>query len=36
VIPGILTANDTKELAFDNFTSQLENKGEYVKVMIKI
>jgi len=36
VIPGLISANETMDEAFENFNSPLENKGNYVKVMFKI
>ena len=36
VIPGLLSSNVTQDAAFKNFTSPLDNRGDFVKVMFKI
>jgi hypothetical protein len=36
VIPGMLSANEQMDVAFENFVSPLESRGDYVKVVFKI
>lgn len=36
IIPGIMTANKTKEQCFENFLSPFGSHGNYVKVLFKI
>lgn len=36
VIPGMLSANEQMDIAFENFVSPLESRGDYVKVVFKI